>query len=85
MTTDYGDFYQFETLSLCFIDTTLILKELMTNEEIDWLNTYHQMVYEKLSPYLTNEEKDWLATKTGPRITKKEFVHEFPRISTIFL
>jgi Xaa-Pro aminopeptidase len=64
MTTGYGDFYQFETLSLCYIDTTPILKELMTVEEITWLNAYHQTVYEKLSPHLSPEEKTWLKTKT---------------------
>ena len=63
-TTSYGDFYKFETLTLCFIDTTPILKERMTAEEIDWLNDYHQMVYEKLSPHLSDEENEWLKRKT---------------------
>jgi Xaa-Pro aminopeptidase len=60
----YGAFYQFETLTLCYIDTTSILKEMMTTEEINWLNAYHQTVYEKLSPHLTDEEKEWLKSKT---------------------
>ena len=64
MTTDYGDFYQFETLTLCPIDTTPILKEIMTADEIAWLNDYHRKVYEKLSPCLSDEEKDWLKEKT---------------------
>lgn len=34
-----------------------IIKEMLTNEEIEWLNNYHQTVYEKLSPDLNEEEK----------------------------
>ena len=66
MTTSCGDFYKFETLTLCYIDTTPILKEMMTADEIDWLNDYHQMVYEKLAPHLSDEEKAWLKRKTEP-------------------
>ena len=65
MTTEYGDFYKFETLSLCYIDTTPVIKEMMTNEEITWLNEYHKTVYERLSPYLSDDEKVWLKTKTS--------------------
>ena len=64
MTTGYGDFYKFETLSLCYIDTTPIIKEMMTSEEIAWLNEYHKTVYEKLNPHLSEEEKEWLKGKT---------------------
>lgn len=64
MTTVYGDFYQFETLTLCYIDITPVLREMMTEEEIAWLNDYHKMVYEKLSPHLSDEEKGWLKNKT---------------------
>ncbi|MDR0796335.1 MAG: aminopeptidase P family protein [Tannerella sp.] len=64
MTTSYGDFYNFETLTLCPIDTTPVIIEMMTNEEITWLNGYHQKVYDKLSPYLSEEEKDWLKHQT---------------------
>ncbi|MDR2232209.1 MAG: aminopeptidase P family protein [Tannerella sp.] len=64
MTTDFGDFYRFETLTLCPIDTTPIIQEMMTAEEITWLNSYNQTVYEKLTPYLTAEENEWLKQKT---------------------
>ena len=64
LNTEYGDFYSFETLTLCPIDTTPVLKEMMTDEEISWLNNYHQTVYEKLSPHLSDEEKVWLRHKT---------------------
>ncbi|MDR0348083.1 MAG: aminopeptidase P family protein [Tannerella sp.] len=65
MTTGYGDFYSFETLTLCPIDTTPILKEMMTDEEINWLNEYHQTVYDRLSPHLSDEENQWLKNKTA--------------------
>lgn len=62
--TDFGQFLKFETLTYFPIDVTLIDKELMTQREIDWLNAYHQEVYEKLSPFLTKEESCWLKKKT---------------------
>jgi Xaa-Pro aminopeptidase len=58
--TEFGDYYAFETLTLCPIDTRLIDLSLMNKEEINWLNSYHQMVFDRLSPSLTEEEKDWL-------------------------
>ena len=65
MTTTYGEFFKFETLTLCCIDTASILKEMMTANEIAWLNNYHQTVYEKLAPHLIDEEKEWLKRKTA--------------------
>ena len=62
--TDFGKFLQFEPLTLCPIDKTPIISELMTSEEIDWLNQYHAMVYSQLSPYLDKEEKEWLKVQT---------------------
>lgn len=64
--TESGKFYQFETLTLFPINTQLIQKELLTIEEKEWLNNYHQMVYDKLSPLLSQEEKEWLKDKTMP-------------------
>ena len=55
---------KFETLTLCPIDTTPILKEMLTTNEITWLNDYHQKVYEILLPYLTEAEKEWLKVET---------------------
>ena len=63
-TTDFGEFLKFETLTLFPIDSNLIDKALLTDKEILWLNEYHQMVYEKLSPYLNTSEKEWLSRKT---------------------
>lgn len=63
-TTEFGLFYQFETLTLFPIDTNLIDMNLMTEEEINWLNNYHQEVYDKLSPLLSSEEREWLKEKS---------------------
>jgi Xaa-Pro aminopeptidase len=62
--TEFGRFLSFETLSLCFIDTSLILPNLLSAEEKDWLNLYHSKVYYMLSPLLLPEENEWLAKKT---------------------
>ncbi|MDH8701424.1 Xaa-Pro aminopeptidase [Dysgonomonadaceae bacterium PH5-43] len=59
-TTEFGEFYAFETLTLCPIDRKLINWTLLTEEEMQWLNNYHNMVYDKLSPFLSDEEKVWL-------------------------
>lgn len=61
---EFGTFYNFETITLCPIDTTPIDKELMTQKEIDWLNEYHTMVYDKLESHLESDEKAWLKEKT---------------------
>lgn len=62
--TEFGAFYSFETLTLCPIDTTLIVREMLTDKEISWFNNYHQFVFDRLSPSLTEEEKAWLKEKT---------------------
>ena len=58
--TEFGQFLQFESLTLCPIDTRPIVKELLLPEEIAWLNDYHQQVLTTLSPHLDGEEKEWL-------------------------
>ena len=58
--TEFGRFLQFEPLTLCPIDKRPIIREQMTQEEIDWLNQYHQTVYERLSPHLDSDEVEWL-------------------------
>ncbi len=62
--TEFGQFYKFETLTLFPIDTTLIEKSVMSTDEINWLNTYHQQVYDTLSPLLSEDEKQWMKKKT---------------------
>jgi Xaa-Pro aminopeptidase len=62
--TEFGQFLKFETLSLCYIDKSMVDISLLEKKEIDWLNSYHAEVCEKLSPFLTPEERKWLRYKT---------------------
>ncbi len=64
--TIFGQFLRFETISLCYIDKNLIDRSLLDNKEISWLNSYHSLVFDKLSPFLTAREKSWLLAKTEP-------------------
>lgn len=64
MTTPFGEFLQMEPLTLCPIDTAPIVREMLLNEEVDWLNGYHQYVFDKLSPYLQGADLDWLRAAT---------------------
>jgi Xaa-Pro aminopeptidase len=64
--TEFGKFLRFDTVSLCYIDKSMIDISLLDQREIDWLNSYNSEVYEKLSPYLSHEEKIWLREKTTP-------------------
>ncbi|MEM9884611.1 MAG: aminopeptidase P family protein [Bacteroidota bacterium] len=59
----YGTFLKFETLSLFPIDQQLIDFDLLDQEEINWLNNYHQEVYVRLLPYLNTREQEWLKNK----------------------
>ncbi|WP_311563229.1 aminopeptidase P family protein [Prevotella histicola] len=65
-TTPFGKFLKFETLTLAPIDTTPIIQDMLTSEELTWLNNYHHRVYETLSPYLEKNEKKWLEEATRP-------------------
>ena len=62
--TDFGTYYRFDILTLCPIDTRPIVREMMTPDEIQWLNAYHQRVYNELAPHLDEEEVAWLKEKT---------------------
>ena len=61
---EFGDWLDFETLTLCHIDTSIIRKDLLNSDERDWLNRYNERVFRTLAPYLTEEEVDWLRGKT---------------------
>lgn len=63
---EFGEWFGFETLTLCYFDTSAILPELLDKGEKEWLNTYQQQVYEKTAPFLLPEEAMWLAEKTKP-------------------
>lgn len=65
--TEFGKFLQFESLTLCPIDTTPVVKEELLPEEVAWLNEYHQHVYDMLAPHLDDEgDKEWLRKATMP-------------------
>ena len=64
--TEYGTFLGFETLTLCPVDTTLLDESLITNEEKDWLNTYHKMVNNELKPLLDKQYHNFLDELTRP-------------------
>jgi len=61
--SEFGDFLDFETLTICYIATDLIEKSLLDKKHIAWLNNYNQWVFDQLSNHLTVEEKNWLADK----------------------
>lgn len=62
--TEFGKFLQFESLTLCPIDTAPIIREELLQEDIDWLNAYHERVFNELAPYLDDEEREWLREHT---------------------
>ena len=64
--TAFGKFLQFEALTLCPIDTSPIISEMLLPEEIDWLNRYHQQVFDTLSPHLSADEVAWLRNACSP-------------------
>ena len=64
--TEFGKFLQFESLTLCPIDKEPIIMDMLIPEEIEWLNTYHQRVFDTLSPYLDATETEWLRNACEP-------------------
>lgn len=63
-TSDFGDWLEFETLTCCHIDTSAVIPELLSHEELQWLNSYNERVYDTLAPLLPPEIADWLRSKT---------------------
>ena len=64
--TEFGRFLGFESLTLCPIDKAPIVKEMLLQEEIDWLNDYHRHVFKMLSPHLAQDECEWLRDACAP-------------------
>ncbi len=64
--TDSGQFMKFETLSFVPIDKSAIDKNMLSKEEIQWINSYHKEVYNKLECFLSNDERKWLERETLP-------------------
>ena len=62
---EFGTFYRFETLTLFPFDTEALDLSIMSEKEIEWLNSYHEMVYDRLSPMLNADEQQWLRHKTS--------------------
>ncbi|SFG51054.1 aminopeptidase P family protein [Prevotella sp. KH2C16] len=62
--SEFGTFLEFEPLTLCPVETEPIDMSLLTGEEREWLNEYHRLVFDRLSPYLDEEETAWLAAAT---------------------
>ena len=60
----FGEFLEFETLTLCPIDTRCIARELLRADEIDWLNRYHAVVRERLAPLVSGDALAWLTVRT---------------------
>jgi Xaa-Pro aminopeptidase len=61
----FGEFLQFETLSLCPIDTRCIDLALLRADEVAWLNAYHAVVRERLAPLVSGDALDWLMGRTA--------------------
>ena len=64
--SEFGTFYKFEPLTLCPIDKEAILIDMLNDEELNWLNEYHQMVYNRLKSFLNEQEQTWLEEATSP-------------------
>lgn len=64
--TEFGRFLQFEPLTLCPIDKSPIIADMLLPEELSWLNAYHQHVFDTLSPHLSPTESDWLRIACAP-------------------
>jgi len=62
--TEFGEFLRFETLTLCPIDTRCIDAKLLREDERRWLNDYHAMVRQRLSPLLSGDALAWLEQRT---------------------
>ena len=64
--TEYGQFYHFETFTVVPIDTTPLKLEMMTNEEIEWLNAFNQHAYQTVAPHVSPRAEQWLKKATAP-------------------
>ena len=65
-TNEFGNWLGFETLTLCHYDTSILVRDLLNREEIEWLNSYNERVYQTLAPRLPADVAAWLRDKTRP-------------------
>ena len=63
-TTEFGEFLQFDPLTLCPIDTAPIDVSMLSDEEVEWLNCYHRRVYDAIASHVSMEEREWLREAT---------------------
>lgn len=64
--TEYGQFYRFDTFTVVPIDASPLKLEMMTQEEIDWLNAFNKRAYEAVAPYVSERAKKWLQKVAAP-------------------
>jgi len=64
--TEWNSFYKFETLTYCPFFTSIVVKDMLSQEEINWLNQYHKTCEEKLAPHLKGEVKEWFLEMVKP-------------------
>lgn len=62
--SDFGEFLEFETVTLCPIDTRCIDRSLLRADEVEWLNTYHGTVRGRLAPMVSGDARAWLMART---------------------
>ncbi|MBQ5550518.1 MAG: M24 family metallopeptidase C-terminal domain-containing protein, partial [Bacteroidales bacterium] len=62
--SEYDGFNKFDVLTLCHIDTRPIVREILTQKQIDFVNDYNERVYQTLSPFLDEAEKEYLRERT---------------------
>jgi Xaa-Pro aminopeptidase len=65
-TSEFGEWLDFETLTLCHFDTAAVVPELLGQEALRWLNDYNDRVYRILAPLLPPRTAAWLRDKTMP-------------------
>ena len=63
-TTEFGEFLQFDALTLCPIDTAPIDVSMLSDEAVEWLNSYHRRVYDAIAPHVSMDEREWLREAT---------------------
>jgi Xaa-Pro aminopeptidase len=64
--SEFGEFLEFETLTLCPIDTRCIARELLRDDEVAWLDAYHAEVRRRLAPRVSGDALAWLVERTQP-------------------
>ena len=72
--TEYGQFYSFDTFTLVPIDTSCLDLELMTDDELQWLNDYHQKVYQQVAPLVSERAKTGWSRKHS--LSPDKFFHQ---------